>query len=175
MLKPPGHVWLLGLSGSGKSTVGNILAQSLHFPWVDTDSEIAREAGEDIPGIFQKEGEEGFRDRESRILERISIAPPSVVSCGAGIILREPNRRCLAKTGIRIYLKTDPATLAHRLHASLDRPLLSGDSRKNALTAQLERRAAFYEESEIQVDVTLLSPEQTAAAIRERLPAAWSR
>jgi shikimate kinase len=175
MAKVPGHLWLLGLSGSGKSTVGKILARDLHVPWIDTDEEITREADMDIPQIFQTEGEEGFRNRESRILEKASAGPVSVVSCGAGIILREANRSLLASTGTRIYLKSDPATLVRRLHAAHDRPLLAGNSRENTLRLQLEQRAPYYEESEIQMDVSTLHPQQTAAAIREHLPAPWSR
>ena len=175
MAKVPGHLWLLGLSGSGKSTVGKILAQNLHLPWRDTDAEIIQEAGMNIPQIFEAEGEEGFRDRESRILEKISAGPSSVVSCGAGIVLREANRSLLASTGTRIYLQADPATLVRRLHAAHDRPLLTGNSRENTLHLQLGQRAPFYEQSEIQIDVSSTHPEQTAAAIRERLPAPWSR
>jgi len=175
MSKVPGHLWLLGLSGSGKSTVGEILARELHLPWRDTDAEITREAGVDIPKIFQTEGEEGFRNRESRILGRISTGPTSVVSCGAGIVMRQANRNLLASAGLRIYLKTDPATLVRRLHAAQDRPLLAGGSREETLCRQLGQRALFYEESEIQIDVSALHPQQTAAAIRERLPAPWSR
>ena len=159
MAKVPGHLWLLGLSGSGKSTVGKILAHDLQVPWIDTDEEITRE---------------GFRNRESRILEKASAGPVSVISCGAGIILREANRNLLTSTGIRIYLKTDPATLVRRLHAAHDRPLLAGNSRENTLRLQLEQRAPYYEESEIQMDVSTLYPQQTAAAIREHLPAPWS-
>ena len=175
MSKVPGHLWLLGLSGSGKSTVGKILAQDLHLPWRDTDTEIIQEAGMNIPQIFQTEGEEGFRNRESRILQKISTGPAAVVSCGAGIVLREANRRLLASPGIRIYLQTDPATLALRLHAAQDRPLLAGSSRENTLGLQLEQRAPFYKESEIQIDVSNRDLKKTAAAIRKLLPAPWSR
>ena len=175
MPKTPGHLWLLGLSGAGKSTIGPRLAEALHLPWVDTDTEIIREAGQGIPEIFQAEGEERFRNRESRILEKIAVGPASVVSCGGGIILRETNRARLASTGIRIYLRADPATLARRLHAFSDRPLLPGDSRETTLAQQWAERAPYYEESEIQIDVSRLSPEETVAAIRNHLPAPWSR
>jgi len=174
MAKTPGHLWLLGLSGSGKSTIGPRLAKSLSLPWIDTDSEIAREAGQEIPEIFQTEGAEEFRNRESRVLERIATGPASVVSCGGGIILREANRARLASTGIRVYLRSDPSTLAHRLRTFSDRPLLSGDSQESALAQQLAQRAPFYEESEIQIDVSHLRPEETVAAIRDRLPPPWS-
>ena len=155
--------------------MGRILAHDLHAPWIDTDAEIMREAGKDIPTIFQKEGEEGFRNRESRILERISTGSASVVSCGAGIVLRETNRSLLASTGLRIYLKTDLATLMRRLHATEDRPLLTRGTRENTLRLQLEQRAPYYEESDIQMDVSALHPKQTAVAILEHLPAPWYR
>lgn len=175
MSQKTGHLWLLGLSGSGKSTLGPRLAKNLRLPWKDTDLEIVREAAKSIPEIFQTEGEEKFRHRESLVLEKIASGPAAVVSCGAGLVLREANRARLASTGIRIYLKSDPATLAGRLHASSDRPLLSGDSREAALAQQLAQRADFYEESEIQIDVSRLGPEEAIAAIRNQLPAPWSR
>jgi len=175
MATSPRHLWLLGLSGAGKSTLGPRLAKALNLPWIDTDSEIAREADRTIPEIFEAEGEEEFRNRESRILEKIASGPAAVVSCGGGIVLRQSNREILASTGCRIYLRSDPATLARRLQASSDRPLLSGDSRESALAQQLAQRVGFYEESEIQIHVSRLSPEETMAAIRDRLPAPWSR
>ena len=175
MTEKPRHLWLLGLSGSGKSTVGPRLAKALGLPWVDTDSVLAREAGQTIPEIFQAEGEEGFRQREAAVLEKISASPASVVSCGGGIILRESNRQILAATGVRIYLRADPATLARRLQNSHARPLLAGKNREASLAKLLAERAPLYEESEIQIDVASLQPEQTLAAIRERLPAPWSR
>lgn len=169
------HLWLLGLSGSGKTTVGPRLAQTLHLPWVDTDSEIARHAGKSVPEIFQHEGEPSFREKEAALLAQIAAGPASVVSCGGGIILRDSNRTALASKGIRIYLRSDPGTLARRLHSAGDRPLLPGNSPEAALARQLTQRARWYEESEIQIDVTHQTPDQVVAAIRNQLPAPWSR
>jgi len=169
------HLWLLGLSGSGKSTVGPLLAKALHLPCADTDSLIALEAGKSIPEIFQAEGEEGFRKREDRALARVAAGPSSVISCGAGVVLREANRKCLASTGLRVYLKSDPATLSQRLHSAKDRPLLQGACAETALFRQLADRSPWYEESEIQIDVSRLDPAAVVAAIRRQLPAPWSR
>ena len=171
----PRHLWLLGLSGSGKSTVGPRLARSLGLPWVDTDSEIVRESGKSVPEIFQKEGEEAFREKEAAALAKISAGTPAVVSCGGGIVLREANRQTMASTGLRVYLHSDPATLARRLRSSSDRPLLSGGSPEETLAGQLSRRAPYYEESEIRVDVSRLTPDEVVTAIRQQLPAPWSR
>ena len=169
------HLWLLGLSGSGKSTVGPRLAQILDLPWVDTDTEIVRNSGKSIPEIFQTEGEEAFREKESAVLAKIGAGPSSVVSCGGGMALREANRQAMASTGLRVYLQADPTTLARRLRYSQDRPLLSGKSPEEALADQLVLRGPGYEESEIRVEVTRLKPDQVVAAIREKLPAPWSR
>jgi shikimate kinase len=175
MEKEPRHLWLLGLSGSGKSTVGPRLARALAMPWVDTDAEIARESGKPIPEIFQAEGEEGFRHRESRILEKIAAGPASVVSCGGGVVIRKTNRHRMTSTGLRIYLQADPAILARRLRASQDRPLLAGDEREATLQKLLAERSPWYEESELSVDVTHLKPEEVVSAIQKKLPAPWSR
>ena len=171
----PRHLWLLGLSGSGKSTVGPRLAQTLSLPWVDTDAEIARDSGKSIPEIFQKEGEEAFREKESAVLAKVAAGPAAVISCGGGMVLREANRQTMASTGLRIYLQADPASLARRLRSSQDRPLLSGKSPEETLAAQLALRAPGYEESEIQIEVTHLKPDDVVAEIRKKLPAPWSR
>jgi shikimate kinase len=171
----PRHLWLLGLSGSGKSTVGPRLAKILQLPWIDTDSEIARQAGQTIPEIFAKEGEEGFRKRESDFLEKVCHGPAAVVSCGGGIVVTEANRLRLAATGLRIYLQSDPAILAGRLRPSHGRPLISGQSPEDVLTRQLRERAPWYEESEIQIDVRGQNPDEVVAAIRQKLPAPWFR
>lgn len=170
----PRHLWLLGLSGSGKSTVGPRLAQALNLPWIDTDSEITRLAQKTIPEIFQTEGEEGFREKESAVLAKIAAGPASVISCGGGIIQRQSNRAVLATTGTRIYLRSDPLTLAQRVHSSLDRPLLAGSSPEQTLTRQFTQRSPWYEESEIQVDVTNRTPDEVVTAIQKQLPEPWS-
>lgn len=174
-MEPPRHLWLLGLSGSGKSTVGPRLAKILQLPWIDTDSEIARQAAQTIPEIFATEGEEGFRKRESAVLEKICHGPAAVISCGGGIVIAEANRNRLAATGLRIYLKSDPAILARRLRQGQGRPLLAGLPPEEALTRQLRERAPWYEESEIQIEVRGQNPDEVAAAIRQKLPAPWSR
>ena len=174
-MESPRHLWLLGLSGSGKSTVGPRLAQALNLPWVDTDAEIARDSGKSIPEIFQKEGEESFREKEAAVLAKVCAGPAAVISCGGGIVLREANRKNMASTGLRVYLQADPATLAHRLRSSQNRPLLAGKSPEETLAAQLAQRAPGYEESEIRIDVTRLKPDEVVAAIQKKLPVPWSR
>lgn len=174
-MENPRHLWLLGLSGSGKSTVGPRLAQALNLPWVDTDAEIARDSGKSIPEIFQKEGEKSFREKEAAVLAKVCAGPAAVISCGGGIVLREANRKNMASTGLRVYLQADPATLAHRLRSSQNRPLLSGKSPEETLAAQLAQRASGYEESEIRIDVTRLKPDEVVAAIQKKLPVPWSR
>jgi len=171
----PRHLWLLGLSGSGKSTVGPRLAQALGLPWVDTDAEIVRESGKSITEIFAQEGEEAFREKESAVLAKVATGPASVISCGGGIVLRAANRQTMASTGLRIYLQADLATLARRIHFSRNRPLLSGKSPEETLAAQLAQRAPGYEESEIQIEVARLKPDEVVGAIRQKLPAPWSR
>lgn len=174
-MQKPRHLWLLGLSGSGKSTIGPCLARALAMPWVDTDTEITRLAGKSIPEIFHQEGEDAFRDTEAAVLEKVAAGPASVVSCGGGIVLRESNRKILKSAGNRIYLRSDPATLARRLHSAQDRPLVTGNSPEAVLHQQLAQRGPWYEECEIQIDVTRLTPEEVVSGIRQKLPSPWSR
>lgn len=151
--------------------MGPLLAQALGLPWLDTDLEISRATGKTIPEIFQLEGEEAFREKEAGVLAELAAGPASVISCGGGIVLREANRKILASTGTRIYLQADPATLSRRLQLTKDRPLLSGTSAETALTRQLAQRTRWYQESEIQVEVSHLTPGEVTAAIRQKLPA----
>ena len=168
------HLWLLGLSGSGKSTVGPLLARELSLPCLDTDAEIVRTAGKTIPEIFAKDSEEGFRRREEEIVKIFSAGPAAVISCGGGVVTREANRDRMASTGLRIYLQADPALLADRLRSSADRPLLPAGSAEASLAKLHAERAAWYEQSEIRVGVDALRPEEVVREIRKQLPAPWS-
>ena len=165
------HLWLLGLSGSGKSSVGPILAKKLSLPFLDTDQTITETARLSIPQIFAQGGEQEFRRWESKIVNQLSLHPPSVIACGAGVILDPQNRRTLAQTGQRIYLRAEIATLLPRLSHHRDRPLLPAGQLQPKLTQQLSERAPWYEESEIQISIGSDTPEQISEKIIATLTA----
>jgi len=169
-VNPLKHIWLLGLSGSGKSTLGPLLAAQLHLPFVDTDQLIAQNSGRTITDIFQVDGEEKFRQHESRVLQEVSTHTPSVISCGGGVILDPANRQIMSRTGLRVYLQVPLSILESRLALATDRPLLPPDQRANLLAQQLAQRGKWYAESDICLDASQETPDQIVQQILRQLP-----
>jgi shikimate kinase len=136
---------LIGLSGSGKSTVGRLLAEQLGWSLCDVDALIEEQAGQRIPAIFASEGEAGFRTRESAALRAALSRGPCVVATGAGIVVREENRVLLRERALVVWLDAATDALLTRLRAHAEeRPLLAGDDPAARLEAQREARAALY-------------------------------
>ena len=121
----PSNIFLVGLMGAGKSTVGRILARRLGKRFVDTDHEIEKRNGVTIPVIFEIEGEEGFRKREQEVLADLSQEVDLVISTGGGIVLRPENREILKNDGFAVYLSARPELLAERTRHDRSRPLLN--------------------------------------------------
>src|SRR5258708_1285455 len=155
------NIFLIGLSGSGKSTVARILAQRLGRPLLEVDSLIEEECGERIPTIFARHGEDYFRACESRVLAKaVQMSNAAIISTGGGIVTRPENRTLMATQGVRIFLEVDPLIALQRLqaqHASVlaqgalpeIRPLLAGPDPLAALQALLTAREAWYNEAEM--------------------------
>lgn len=163
-----GPVFLVGLSGSGKTTVGRLLAGRLQLPFVDTDALIEQRAGKPIVAIFASEGEAAFRDLERRILAEVSQRP-AVVSTGGGAPVDPVNRTLLSAQGFTFWLDARTDTLVDRLsRAQAARPLLQDD-----LTASLERlrhqRHAAYAACGSRIDTSDLAPAEVVAILAERL------
>ena len=123
--KPP-NIFLVGPMGSGKSAVGRNLARLLRVPFHDSDAEIERRTGVDIPFIFDKEGEAGFREREREVISALTTLRHVVLSTGGGAVMLPENRRMLAENGWVVYLKTSVTQQAERVKPGRQRPLLSG-------------------------------------------------
>jgi shikimate kinase len=135
----PGSIFLVGLMGAGKTSVGKVLARRLGKTFYDCDHEIERTTGVKIPVIFDIEGEPGFRARESKVLAELVERPEIVLATGGGAVLSAGNRRLLADHGVVIYLRAAAADLWERTRHDKNRPLLR--------TADpLERLKALYEE-----------------------------
>ena len=117
---------LIGLPGSGKSTVGRQLARRLQLPFLDSDHVIEQRLGCSIRQFFEREGEDSFRNVESEVIDELTLAPSSVLSTGGGAVLRPANRKCLRERGPVVYLKSSPEELYRRLRHDRNRPLLQG-------------------------------------------------
>jgi shikimate kinase len=117
-------VSLIGLPGSGKSTVGRQLARRLHCPFVDSDQVLEERLGCGIRAYFEREGEERFRDMEQAVLDELTQRPDCVLSTGGGAVLRPTNRENLKSRTQVVYLKSSPDELFRRLRHDTNRPLL---------------------------------------------------
>lgn len=162
----PERIALVGLSGSGKSTVGRALAATLHWDFVDSDRLVEEEAGRPIPEIFREEGEARFREREAAALERALSRDRVVVATGGGAPTTAGGRVAIGRA-FSVWLVVSPERAAHRLEeqsGSEQRPLLQGDSRAR-LAELLGQRRHYYELADAAVDVDALAPEQAAAEI----------
>lgn len=131
--------------GSGKSAVGRSLARHLHVTFYDSDAEIERRTGVDIPYIFDMEGEAGFRQREREAIATLTQLRRVVLATGGGAILLPENRRLLAENGWVVYLKTSVAQQAERVKPGRQRPLLNGvDDTPARLRELMEIRDPLY-------------------------------
>jgi shikimate kinase len=139
-------VFLIGPMGSGKSAVGKYLARLLGMRFFDSDTEIERRTGVDIPYIFDKEGEAGFRQREREIIEELTAVPGTVLATGGGTILLAENRRMLAERGCVVYLETSVAQQADRVKQGRTRPLLANVDTATKLEQLMRERAPLYRE-----------------------------
>lgn len=137
-------IFLIGMMGSGKSSVGKKLSEFCELPFYDTDEMIIRSEGISIKDIFKNEGEKYFRHIESESLKKTDSH--GVISCGGGIILNNQNRRYLKDNGSTIFLKSSISTLKTRLLENIDknRPLIDYGNLKKSLESTYENRKSFY-------------------------------
>ena len=140
------NIFIVGPMGSGKSTVGKIIANELFLSFLDTDDEIEKGTGVTIDWIFDLEGEEGFRKRESSILGDLAKMNSIVLSTGGGIILSETNRELLSSRGTVFYLATPIEVQLERTSKDKDRPLLKDQDPEKVLADLQKSRQSFYEE-----------------------------
>lgn len=160
------NIVLVGLSGTGKTTVGNILkTKLLNFSFVDTDAMIVKAENRSINDIFAENGEDFFRNLETKAAEKASQLENTIISTGGGIVLREKNMEFLKQNGIIFYLKTTPEILVKRLQGDNSRPLLKTEDVKLKLENMLKIRGALYEKADITIDTDNLTPEKTANEI----------
>jgi shikimate kinase len=140
------NIFLIGPMGSGKTAVGRHLARLFRFTFHDSDADIEAKTGVDIPFIFEKEGEAGFRTRERESIDRLSRLESIVLATGGGAIIHPDNRRVLAERGAVVYLATSIDQQIERTRHARHRPLLNDTDPEQKLRELMERRAALYAE-----------------------------
>lgn len=119
-----GNVFLIGLMGSGKTTIGQILAKRLQIPFVDSDHELEQRTGVSVATIFEIEGEPAFRHREAAVIDELSLREPVVLGTGGGAIIDPQTRSILRERGTVVYLHSTAETSYERIRRNRDRPLL---------------------------------------------------
>ena len=140
------NVVLVGPMGAGKSTIGRTLAEQLGFVFRDTDTLIEERTGANISWIFDVEGEEGFRERETAMIRELADENGMVLATGGGAVLREENRRMLAGIGTVVYLATSVDQQLNRTRRDRKRPLLRTTDRERVLADLLAVRDPLYRE-----------------------------
>lgn len=143
---PPKNIFLVGLMGAGKTSVGRMLARRLNKVFYDSDHEIERGTGVRIPLIFEIEGESGFRERESRLLAELVKEENIVLATGGGAVISESNRNVLAANGTVVYLRATAKDLWQRTRHDKNRPLLQTANPMAKLQELFTQRDPLYRE-----------------------------
>ena len=158
------NLYLIGPMGTGKTAVGKYLARQLDVPFVDSDAEIERLAGVDIPYIFEQEGEAGFREREKSVIAALVAREPLVLATGGGAVLSSENRELLRSTGVVIYLETSIGQQLNRVRGGRGRPLLKGADLSQRLAELRAQREPLYREI---ADITVSTDNRRVTRVGE--------
>lgn len=166
-----GNIFLVGMMGAGKTTVGRLLARRLGKTFIDTDHEVQARTGVSIPTIFEIEGEAGFRRRESAVLADLARATDLVLATGGGIVLAEENRRLLREHGTVVYLLASVDDLFARTRHDRSRPLLQTLDPKAKLAELFAARDPLYREvADIIIETSRQSVQTLVRQLEKQLP-----
>lgn len=163
------RIFIIGFMGTGKTTVSSCLSEKLGCPAVEMDQRIREESGMEITDIFEKYGEEHFRDLETSLIRSIGTEPPCVVSCGGGAVLRPENVRMMKDTGVVVLLTARPETVLSRVKGDDSRPNLRGRMSTEGIAGLMEKRRLAYETA---ADMTVETDHRTPDEIGEEIMSA---
>lgn len=165
----PGCIVLVGPMGAGKSTIGKVLAGLIQVPFFDSDRVIEDRTGADIPWIFDMEGEVGFRQRESAVLEDLLAQQSGVIATGGGIVMAEKNRQLLKESGTVVYLTASIDQLVERTYKDKKRPLLQVADPEAKIRELIELRDPLYREV---ADVIIATDRRSPKLVSQEIVAA---
>lgn len=143
-MKQTDNIYLIGLMGAGKTTIGRQLAKALGLPFYDSDKAIEEQTGVDIPTIFEYEGEDGFRSREQNMIAELTQINGIVLATGGGAILREANRKALIENGFVVYLQCSVDKILQRTKRDTQRPLLNTENPRERIEKLFAEREPDY-------------------------------
>jgi len=143
-MKQTDNIYLIGLMGAGKTTIGRQLAKALQLPFYDSDKAIEEQTGVDIPTIFEYEGEEGFRAREQNMIAELTQINGIVLATGGGAILRPANRKALTENGFVVYLQCSVDKILQRTKRDTQRPLLNTENPRARIEKLFSEREPDY-------------------------------
>ena len=161
-----GNIFLVGLMGAGKTTIGRQLSRLLDRPFFDSDHEIEQRTGVRIPVIFEVEGEAGFRQRENAMIAELTARRGIILATGGGAVLDADNRRRLKENGLVVYLRAAVADLLARTRHDRNRPLLQTADPRQKLEQLLSQRDPLYREV---ADIILDTGQQSANQLTRQL------
>lgn len=159
------NIVLIGFMGTGKSSVGKIVAKRLNLKFLDIDSIIEKTTGMKISEIFARFGERRFRDLESEVVKLVSSKEGAVISTGGGVVVREKNIETLKRTGVVFWLKASEETIYERVKDCKDRPLLQVENPLQKIRELLKKRTPLYEKADFMIDTDGALPEEVAEKI----------
>ena len=160
------NIFLIGPMGSGKTAVGRHLARLFRYTFHDSDADIEAKTGVDIPFIFEKEGEAGFRSRERESIDRLTRLESIVLATGGGAVIDPANRAALAERGVVVYLSTSVNQQIERTRHARHRPLLHDTDPEQRLKELMDRRAVLYAEI---ADLTITTDGRRVQLVAEEI------
>jgi shikimate kinase len=162
----PANIVLIGFMGSGKTSIGRLVAHRLGFQFIDTDAVIVERVGMQIAEIFERHGEPWFRDHETSTLRSLGILNRVVIATGGGIVVREENHALLRELGFVVWLTANEDVIFERVTRNKKRPLLQTEDPRETVRELLVQRRGLYEAvAQFTIDTTALAHEMAASAV----------
>ena len=168
-LLQPKILLLVGMMGSGKTSVGRLLARKLGLPFADSDKEIEKSTGFTISDLFARYGEEEFRKGEEKVMARLLAGKPCVLSSGGGAFLSEQTRELAKKYAFSIWIKVDAEVISNRTQGRTHRPLVPSEDNKAVIQQFFQKSAPFFAEADLTVNSFDEHPSKTVIRLLQEL------